>query len=229
MHFTISNFVAFSTPLEGVVPHMYLDRLGLVTCAMGNLIDPYGPTVTALPWRYGSTLVPYANALAVATEWDVTKRSGKAGTGGGNQAAGKNLFLDADGIQQTVSGQLASNEARLSALFPDWDSLHTEAQLACHSMVWAMGAGELAKWARFCSAIRIADYREAANQSRMRPYTGDGSLERRNNANLTLLVDAAYASENSLLSLAYSDDQLARLAAGTLPVISHWRDDGTWL
>src|SRR4029453_7562541 len=36
------GFLAFSRPLEGRVPWMYLDIKGLVTTGVGNLIDPVG-------------------------------------------------------------------------------------------------------------------------------------------------------------------------------------------
>ena len=53
------SFVAFSGPLEGVIPYMYADVRGLVTTAIGILIDPMSYAL-ALPWvrRDGSPATP---------------------------------------------------------------------------------------------------------------------------------------------------------------------------
>ena len=49
-HQVRAGWVAFNAPLEGVVPWMYLDVKGLVTCAIGVLIDPIEMALH-LPWR----------------------------------------------------------------------------------------------------------------------------------------------------------------------------------
>ena len=48
-------FVDFTAALEGVVPWMYLDVKGLVTVAIGNLIDPVAAALSLPFVRKGTT------------------------------------------------------------------------------------------------------------------------------------------------------------------------------
>ncbi len=72
-----SYFRIFSAPLEGCVPYMYLDVLGLVTVGVGNLVDPI-TLAQALPLRFknrpgiaapGSPATPDQ----IAAEWQTSQ------------------------------------------------------------------------------------------------------------------------------------------------------------
>lgn len=220
MKITVSNFLAYTVPLEGWLPCMYVDDRNLVTCDLGDLIDPIGAAL-ALEWCVGSQDGEPATPDQIRAEWTATKNSGMAGHGGGHQQAGKTLFLSRRQMEALYTGKLFANEQALAQEFPGWGEFPATVQLACHSMRWAMGDFR-AKFPRFCAALNATppDFLEAGAQSRMTGDAVDPSLHRRNNANLTLLVNA-YTGP-------LVDQDLAALSEGTLVPMQKWQPDGTW-
>lgn len=181
MKFSIEQFNGFTDPLEGSVSWMYLDRIGKVTTARGYLIDSI-QDACACPW------VGDPHPDVVAAEWARVKNSGMAGEGGGNQRAGKTLFLSPEGVDALTLQRLWGNETRLATLFSNWAQLPLSAQLAIHSMCWAEGESELEHdWPKFVTAVSAGDFETAATQSQMRNPANDASLSRRNKANASLL------------------------------------------
>lgn len=200
------NFSAFSTKFEGAVPWMYLDIKGLVTTGIGNLINSPG-AATALPWRHGVD-GPYATANEIAQAWQTVhdmagKRDAKGRLftelGGGNSAFANatDLRLDAEGIAKAVGGKLESNEAILRKRFPYYDNWPADAQLALHSMAWAMGANFA--FPKFQAAVSglIPDFATAAKESYM-PDQANPGLRPRNAANKALFLAADNTLRNNL-------------------------------
>src|SRR5688572_29764143 len=73
------GFLGYTAPLEGeAVPHMYVDVIGLVTVAYGNLIDgsqggaaaPWRPALT-LPWRWPDGGL--ASTEQIKADWKMLK------------------------------------------------------------------------------------------------------------------------------------------------------------
>ena len=73
----LAAWQTFNTPIEGMVPFMYLDTKGLVTIGMGNLIDPISVAVT-LPFKKRGKTGP-ANAGKPATRAEIERLRDQAG------------------------------------------------------------------------------------------------------------------------------------------------------
>lgn len=153
-------FVPFTVALEGAVRWMYLDILGLVTTAIGNLVDPVG-LVVGVPFvrRDGTP----ATAAEIVAEWQRVKVqsciAAKEFTGKecgwrghrdraclahlGHRAAElvTVLRLTPAGVDQVVYRKLDEHDAALVARWPDMLNWPADAQLAVHSMAWACGSG----------------------------------------------------------------------------------------
>ena len=228
MNFTLDQFIRFTEPLEGALDYMYVDAKGLVTTGRGNLIDPES-AAHSIEWSHQDGT--RAEPEYVSSEWHRCKNSGLAGHGGGNQRSVAGLFLAPGELEHLTSERLALNEKLLSfGLFPVWPTLHAEAQLAVHSMAWAMGAGFLANWPKFVAALVRGDYLTAAKESRMRGDEVDGSLRRRNNANLTLLLTASQAQPGEPVAMATDiDANLGAIAGGTWHALREWTGPGQFV
>lgn len=131
------RFVEFTSPLEGVVPWMYLDVKGLVTIAIGNLIDPIQ---YAMPLPFVRKDGGPANRDEIAAEWMRVKNHPSLAKWGHRAAEQMTtLRLDKEGIDLVVSRKLAQNADHLKRRFVEWDEWPACAQLATLSMAWACG------------------------------------------------------------------------------------------
>lgn len=168
-------FVAYSTPLEGALPFLYLDQLGLVTTAIGVLVDPL-PLALGLPW-----IVPGEGRAAtrqeIAEDWErVHERQDLRMRGGATYAQVARLRLGPGGIEQVTYRKLDDMVAKLRRRFVEWDQWPADAQLAVLSLAWACGpAFRFPKLARH---LQDQDWRAAATESDIRP--DHGTIRRRN-------------------------------------------------
>jgi hypothetical protein len=137
----VEVFPRFSTPLEGLCRNLYADVKGLLTTAIGCLVDPMAMALP-LPWVMPDGAP--ASQAEIARQWQAFK----AQPGLKNYPALSKTVLDATtmrltdaGVAQLVSQRLLANEKVLRGYFPNWDLFPADAQLACCSMAWAIGAG----------------------------------------------------------------------------------------
>lgn len=182
----------FMKRYEGEIPFMYLDIIGLVTVGIGNLIDPLS-TALALPFVHRSSGAP-ASKEEIEAEWRLIKntpRLKKEGAG----AAGKlcRLKLRSEDIAALVARQAENNEKILKRYFPLFDKFPADAQLALHSMAWAMGAGFPKAWPRFSAAVLQQDWLAASENCKIRE-AGNPGVVPRNKANRQLFLSAAAAA-----------------------------------
>jgi GH24 family phage-related lysozyme (muramidase) len=211
----VNSYVGWTTPMEGFVPHMYIDALGWVTTGMGNLIDPIS-TALGLPWknRDGSR----ASQQQIIDAWNAVdsqrsdakgqkQTSGPAVHGGGSQGNLTNIHITKADVQQIVAAKLKSNEDYVMAHLPAFAKAPAPAQLAVHSMSWAMGPGFAGTWPAFRDAFNKGDYATAANQSHMQ---GVG-IDMRNMANKLLLTNAAHPIAQKNPDVLYYIDNLVDL------------------
>lgn len=179
-------FVGFTAPLEGVVPWMYADVKGLVTTAIGNLIDPIQYALP-LPWLHqdGSA----ASRDEIAAEWLRVKQDPNAARRGHRYTEGiTRLRLDAAGVDLVVSRKLAQNAQHLKARFPEWDEWPADAQLATLSMAWACGPAF--RFPRLEAELRARRFDMAAGECHI-DTTGNPGIVPRNRANIALYRNAA--------------------------------------
>ena len=206
-----ATFVEFSGKFEGVIKKPYVDILNLVTVAIGNLIDaspsptPWKPAV-GLPFVRDDGLL--ASPADITAAWMAVKNSPMIlvddGKGGKKQMraaahygwmyaakmAGNNISLTDAGIQEVVFERLDSNESILSRRYADWNDWPADAQLATHSMSWAMGANFQHEFPHLESALQGKDWDTAAIECKMNE-TGNAGLKPRNLANKVLYSNAS--------------------------------------
>lgn len=154
-------FVPYTGNLEGVVSWLYQDILGLVTVAIGNLVDPMSYALS-LPFvmRDGSP----APRDVIAAEWQAVKADTKAAKLGHRYAERlSSIRLTPDGIAQVVNAKRLQNEAILNQRCPEFNDWPVDAQLALHSWAWACGPG--GNWPRFMDALKRKDFATAAVES----------------------------------------------------------------
>jgi len=136
-------FWPITAEFEGDIPYMYLDNLGLVTTARGNLIDHGSPpwqAALSCPWinEHGEP----ATAEEIIACWKAVKADPYAAAQGHYRAKkvkGNTLRLTVEGAHQVVAKQLAVHEAILTSLYPSFPRWPWQAQLATHLMAWACG------------------------------------------------------------------------------------------
>jgi GH24 family phage-related lysozyme (muramidase) len=184
-----SSFVAFSTRFEGAIPWLYLDVRGLVTTAIGVLVDPVELAFPLpLKWPDGKP----ATRTQIAAEWWTIKREGSLAHRGA-QAAGKVavLRLTPEDVEALTLAKLDTMVRHLERRFPGFETWPAPAQLGVLSMAWAMGPGFTThpKWDAACRAL---DFTGAAEECAI-STVGNAGVAPRNVANRALFLEAADA------------------------------------
>ena len=146
---------AFTAQYEGCVSEMYVDVLGLVTCAIGNLVDPM-PAVLGLPWIRRADGQP-ATAAEIAAEWQEVKSSKIPWY---PHRGPRPIYLADDGINTLFFRRLDANDRILANRWPNWDQWPADAQLGAHSCAWAAGGAWRAP--AFDAAVGRLDFQTCA-------------------------------------------------------------------
>lgn len=189
-----AGFASFSHDLEGRLGFLYLDGKGLVTTAIGLLIDdsprkaPWRPAL-ALPWRREDGTP--ATHPEIIQQWETVKRRANPAAGGGTHGKWTTIRLTGEDIDAITAAKLRSVDVQLARLFADWETWPADAQLALCSWAWAVGAG--AEYPRMIAALRRRDFAEAAEEIAVTDGKGGepGTLAIRNTRNVLLLRNAA--------------------------------------
>jgi hypothetical protein len=176
---------------------MYLDMKGLVTVAVGNLVDPV-ELAQALPFRFknepgiaapGSLATPEQ----IAAEWRTLKNDPHLASAG-YTACGPmtQLELRDDSVDVLIFDRLARNKSSLQRQpwFEIFDTWPADAQLGLLSMAWAMGPAGPGQFPLFRAACQRLDFAAAATECKM-DEAGNPGLIPRNQANFTLFSNAA--------------------------------------
>src|SRR5271166_2170857 len=182
----------FNVPNEGYCDFMYTDAKGLVTTGMGNLIEIQGqnapsPDVYGLGWLHRGSGAP-ASQAEIDAAWHTVKSAYPSVTSAACKSL-TDLYLPKDAITKLVLSKVKSNNDALAAMFPNMSSWPADAQMAIHSMAWAMGTGGVASFKRLVSALNSSppDFATAASESHMQ---GVG-IDQRNASNKQLFLNAA--------------------------------------
>lgn len=192
-------FVPFSDPLEGTVPFFYQDVKGLVTIAIGVLVDPLFMAINLPLVRPDGTP---ADESEIAREWWSVKRAPPDAKGRTAAQLGHRyvkqftkLRLTPDGVEQVVRQKLGTMVGELRRRFPDFDEWCADAQLATLSMSWACGPAF--RFPKLESALKAWDFTTAAKECRMNEK-GNPGLAPRNDRNLVLYQNAARVDREDL-------------------------------
>ena len=196
-------FRAFSQKFEGSVPFMYLDIKGLVTVAVGNLVDPVG-LAQALPFRFknkpdianpGTAATPDQ----IAAEWLKLKNNPTLAQRGFKACEPlTHLELSDDSINAIILSRLTANEGFMKhqPSFQNFDSWPADAQLGLLSMAWAMGPAGPGGFPHFSAACKSGNFSAAAAECKMNE-AGNPGLVPRNQANFLLFSNAAVVAGDS--------------------------------
>jgi len=195
----LADMRALNQPLEGRVPCMYLDVLGLVTVGVGNLVDPVERAM-ALPFRHGIH-GGLATREEIRTAWNAVKRYGDRRKLWRSYApALTDLRLDDDAIDSLCDRRLLGNETWIvSHHIPvaEWCLVPADAQLCAMSIAWACGADFPRKWPEFWSAFRARNWAKAYAHCTIRE-AGNPGIVPRNEANRLMLANALVVEELDL-------------------------------
>lgn len=168
------------------MPFMYLDVKGLVTTAIGNLIDTPDDALS-LPW-VTETGKP-ATKDQIKAEWSYVKsRQDLKMRGGMAYKKITALRLTDAGIQEVVSRTLDRMDNHLSGRFPQYPNWPADAQLATLSMAWACGPAF--RFPLLEKALKASDFALAAAHCKM-SEVGNPGVAPRNVKNRELYLSAA--------------------------------------
>lgn len=179
------EFLSFSVQFEGCVPWLYLDIKGLVTCGIGNLVDPL-ELALRLPFVRPGGYAATQDEIAAA--WHKVKAYTALAEWGATAAEHvTDLRLTDDGIRTLVTSKADEMWAHLAQRFVHIEEWPADAQLGVLSMAWAAGAAFNAP--NFSAACRNLDFATAAKECRFQDALNPG-LRPRNDANQLLFRNA---------------------------------------
>jgi len=194
----IEIFPSFTERLEGKVPWMYLDILGLVTTGLGCLIDPV-TLATGLLWK--TKRGEMATVSEIVAEWHTVKEMTTLAKLGHRVAERyTRLRLTDEGVAELAKRRLDMNEDYLRKVWPKWDEFPADAQIAIMSMAWAMGAGFVKKFKLFTAAVANGDWLGAQKNCHINE-TGNAGIVPRNKLNKRLFLDAVKPPDAELVTM----------------------------
>lgn len=138
MHQSVKDlWLPMNAPLEGRCPFMYSDIRGLVTCAVGILIDPPQEALK-IPWkRRDGSVASSADILAEFRRVKNTPGAGKLGVKYWETSA--QLHLTQVDMEAVILEKLTLFDHILNQRISNWNQFPADAQFATLSMSWAMG------------------------------------------------------------------------------------------
>lgn len=174
---------------------MYLDVKGLVTVAIGNLIDPVGAALD-LPFVHADGSP--ASRAEIDYAWHTVKAHGElAHQGNYNAQFLTDLRLTPEGISELVGTVLKRFASALAAHYPGFESWPADAQLATLAMAWACGpAFHAVGFGALEHALRAGDFVAAANCCHINEV-GNAGVHPRNLAMRDLYFLAAAKPEDA--------------------------------
>lgn len=154
---------------EGVMRHMYLDKDGRVTTAIGNLIEPKDKAY-GFKWRRISD-GQSAPQPVIDDEWKQIKaRQEFKSKGGGFYRQFATILLDDSEVEAIFANRASSFEnslktsPHLKPYFKDFDGFPSDAQIGTLFWCWATGGGTPSQFPFFKKACQGRNWEEAARQ-----------------------------------------------------------------
>lgn len=153
-------WLSYNEPMEGRCNFMYLDKLGLLTTGVGNLLSVGHAMV--LDWRIGSPSGPKASKDEIRAEHaHISKLTDGKLKGGFWYKSKASLFLPEEAIDKMVVAKLRADYTRMVIMFPEMPKWPLDAEIAVMSMCWAMGSGAFGGFPKFvahCKRQNFAEY-----------------------------------------------------------------------
>ena len=167
---------------EGVVPHLYLDTLGLVTCGVGHMI----PTAAAMS-RVEMVCADGTPATQAMKEWEWAHvKNLQAGHTPPYYEQRTKLRMTPESVDRLLAADLNGFVVGIRLLL-NFDAFPEPAQEALLDMAFQLGVGGLAtKFPHLTAAVRARNWALCANQCHRA-----GIAEWRNKATADLFLEAA--------------------------------------
>jgi GH24 family phage-related lysozyme (muramidase) len=185
--FQLAAAVKYFREHEGVVRHMYLDVVGLVTIGVGFML-PNPAAAQALKLVRRDTGAP-ATDEEKRRDWEAVRGQLKARRASAYRRFTALDMPDAEIDQRliTLIGDFARN---LRGRFPKFDQFPDPAQLGLLDMAYSLGSrGLFVGFPKFCAAVDAQDWKKCAQESGRRNVS-----ESRNAVLRQLFLDAATVS-----------------------------------
>jgi GH24 family phage-related lysozyme (muramidase) len=172
---------------EGVVPHLYLDTLGLVTCGVGHMI-PSPEAMAGIPMVHpGGAEASLADKVA---EWHRVKLLEPARLPA-YYAANTSLRMTSEAITALQDEDVDAFQQGLRSLLPGFDQFPEPAQEALLDMAFQLGAkGLIDKFPHLVASVKAHEWQTCAVQCHRA-----GIQEWRNVATADLFRRAAVSSK----------------------------------
>lgn len=185
---------------------MYADVKNLITTGLGNLLDATDAKGVALPapdaWRIVKVQVlrlPWllpngvrASAAQVEAAWFAVRNDPYSAPRGWTYAEAipaNNIRLSDEDVKKLIFVKLKQHDAVFAKRFSAWESRPADAQLAIHSMGWAMGSDFPRKFPRFSKLFEAGAYEAAIIECEI--ADAEGTVIERNRRTKVLLANAA--------------------------------------
>jgi len=210
-----SAFWPLTEDCEGKVFCFYLDVLGLVTTAIGNLCHDVRVAVAMPFFRADGVLATEADIRAEhafvkaqfcamkgsedprngrVCQWRALGKSCLAHRGWRAAFAATKLRLTEDGVRAIVMAKMAEHDADLLKQYPAFEAWPWQAQLATHSMAWACGSrfggSHTGGYPRLATLLRAENFAAAAGECHINE-AGNPGVIKRNVKNKALYLEAA--------------------------------------
>lgn len=180
----------YSSPLEGRVNGLYTDIRELITCAVGNLVDPVSLALK-VPFRVNHGKGPLATSEQVRAAWqDIKDNAHWLKDRHWKLALARNdLRITEADIDDLVQRKLFEFELHLRRYFPNFVNFPADAQLAICSIAWACGPAFPLGFPLFTAAANRQDWAAAKIHGKISEKNNAGVIPR--NANNRLCFDNA--------------------------------------
>lgn len=148
-------WLAYNTPLEGVVHTLYSDVRGLPTVAVGALVSS---VAVAQTMRWLRPDGHPASPEEIAAEWQRVKAMPKGLPWRRYKMPGA-LRLDVAEVERVTLVRFDANLEVLTRTFPALPAWPWQAAAGALSMAWALGAGFPLTWPRWTAAAQAGAWR----------------------------------------------------------------------
>ena len=169
---------------EGSIPHMYLDTVGKVTVAVGNMLPNAGAAQALVFVKRGTDERAAADEIKKDFDAVAAQPVGRIASSYRGFTA---LDMPERAIDELLDARIAGFEAGLCKDFPDYDSSPDAAKIGLMDMAFNLGNhGLVTKFPSFCRAARAKDWAGCERECNRR-----GISDARNDQTRALFREAA--------------------------------------
>ncbi len=188
--FKLEDAVKYFREHEGVVNHMYLDVVGLVTVGVGFML-PNPAAAQALKLVRRDTGAP-ASDEEKRQDWESVHRREKAKLAASYKKFTQTGLPDSE-INLELANRIGDFARNLRQRFPKFDQFPDKAQIGLLDMIYSLGPrGLFTGFPKLCSAVDAQDWKACAEESQRRNVSTSRNADLRQ-----LFLDAAAGAKGA--------------------------------